>query len=185
MKKETLIRLFEQQEKIISSTMDFLAEKSPEDYTKDNANAAIVMAGAYEVLRWEDDPREEEENQQVKLHPERAKVIVDQLREQAKKLPLESRADALELVHEVAEEFDLENVCDSIRDEIRVLEASASPEIIVDKQEEESEESFLKRVEARAKELFEMSEQGSWDDLDTALQTVWINSARSELEGND
>lgn len=46
---------------------------------------------------------------------------------------------------------------------------------------------FVKKVEARAKELYASSDQGRWEDLDPILQAFWINSAGDELrkEGAD
>lgn len=42
---------------------------------------------------------------------------------------------------------------------------------------------FLERVKARAIELYNMSDQGDWDDLEPVFQNMWINAAREELEG--
>lgn len=47
----------------------------------------------------------------------------------------------------------------------------------------ESAQDFLKRVEARAKELYALSNQGAWRDLHPALQKQWIRAADRELRG--
>lgn len=47
----------------------------------------------------------------------------------------------------------------------------------------ESAESFLRRVEKRAKELYALSDQGEWADLAEPLQRQWINVAAAELRG--
>lgn len=65
------------------------------------------------------------------------------------------------------------------------IPGSDAPEPTAVEPPEESAMDFLKRVEARAKELYALSNQGTWTDLDTPLQEVWINSARRELEGKD
>lgn len=44
---------------------------------------------------------------------------------------------------------------------------------------------FLARVEARAKELYALSDQGDWDDLPEWMQASWINAAGRELRGED
>lgn len=40
---------------------------------------------------------------------------------------------------------------------------------------------FLAKVEARAKELYALSDQGEWDDLPRWMQASWINAAREDL----
>lgn len=49
----------------------------------------------------------------------------------------------------------------------------------------EAATEFLKRVEARAKELYAISNQGEWDDLPAWMQESWINAAGRELRGED
>lgn len=49
----------------------------------------------------------------------------------------------------------------------------------------ESPEDFLARVEARAKELYALSDQGEWDDLEPWMQESWINAAGRELRGEE
>ena len=44
---------------------------------------------------------------------------------------------------------------------------------------------FLAQVEKRAKELYALSDQGEWDDLDQTLQAFWINAAGRELRGEE
>lgn len=44
---------------------------------------------------------------------------------------------------------------------------------------------FLQQVEERAKELYALSNQGRWEDLDPSLQEHWINAAGRELRGED
>jgi hypothetical protein len=48
----------------------------------------------------------------------------------------------------------------------------------------ESAEDFLARVEARAKELYAISNQGEWEDLGEFEQCQWINAAGAELRGD-
>lgn len=49
----------------------------------------------------------------------------------------------------------------------------------------ESAMDFLARVEARAKELYAVSDQGRWEDLPEWMQKQWINSAGRELRGEE
>lgn len=46
----------------------------------------------------------------------------------------------------------------------------------------ESAMDFLERVIARARELYALSDQGEWDDLEPWMQASWINAARADLE---
>lgn len=46
---------------------------------------------------------------------------------------------------------------------------------------DESAMDYLERVKARAIELYEMSDQGRWDDLEPQFQQMWINAADREL----
>jgi hypothetical protein len=50
---------------------------------------------------------------------------------------------------------------------------------------DESATEFLARVEARAKELYALSDQGEWDDLPEWMQRQWINAAGRELRGKE
>lgn len=40
---------------------------------------------------------------------------------------------------------------------------------------------LLAKVTARAKELYEVSDQGEWDDLPSWMQKAWIDAADREL----
>ena len=46
----------------------------------------------------------------------------------------------------------------------------------------ESGLDYLERVKVRAKELYAMSDQGEWDDLEVWIQERWINAADKDLK---
>lgn len=46
-------------------------------------------------------------------------------------------------------------------------------------------QEYLKRVHERAKELYELSNQGKWEDLPEALQRMWIRAASEEIKEKD
>jgi hypothetical protein len=50
---------------------------------------------------------------------------------------------------------------------------------------DEGATDFLARVEARAKELYALSNQGDWDDLAPWMKESWINAAGRELRGEE
>jgi hypothetical protein len=184
-------------DRVIFKCAQELADPDSNNEIGKENNISFIMIAASDTKLHLDDPIEEH----VRLHVDRAKQIVLEIRKQAGALESKQKFDMLMLAESLAQDYGLEDVEEAIKvevesiekppkqHEISVEEELSSDEDVSPKKifpcEGESPEVFLIRVERRAKELYAASNQGSWDDLGEKLQKVWINSAKANLEGKE
>lgn len=141
MNDEQLIKTHADLDTVIAECAAKLADPDSDKTVEVEKDISFIMAAAGDVKWHMEDPPPT----RVSVHIDRAKAIVKELRDEAKKLASPFKDNLLERAREIAEDFDLEGVADEIGSEQapsfpRAEEAELEEEIVEEEKDSPSVE---------------------------------------------